>query len=633
MTKRIKLTIFISILVILLGLLCRPSFSIAHAYTDYNNYTYDSYRVDIVVKDDNSYDITETITMTYGPATYGRHQGWARAIPYRYPVKMYDDKGTEYTYQSNNQVTLVSATEYYSSYSESGNYIIEMKQDGVYVNGQTKTYVIKYNYAVGDDYIYFKDYFIFNIIGVDYPVDVNNVEFSITMPHQFDATKVNFYTGAYGETNKFTDYTVAGNVISSNAPFNLVKNTALTVNIDLPQGYYTDVHTNYQKWNTILPIIAGVTLVIVAVLLILLKNRDHPTQVVEFYAPEGLSPAECKYILCGRASGLDVSSVIVLWANQGLVKIVLDDDKKPKQIARIKDMPDSFTADDKTVWQAMFGSSDIIDIGFNEKTSTAMSATASAIKARYNEANGSRYDKKYKNILWAITILGLMPLISFAIIKSMYHSASNMLGVIVTTIIALAFAIGILSVISLEYNKKVKALLLAIFSAISVLLVLIFNSGFTFSILDPTRLRIWYPILYFAVLLVLGSNFMKYNTKVYNLYGRVAGFKNAIEKADAPQLKALVKKDPEYFYKVIPYAHVFGIYTKFVDKFSGLAMPINDDIGDPLLTALILSDLRYNTRVNVMKKMRSSGSSFGGHGFGGGGFSGGGHGGGGGRGL
>ena len=61
-------------------------------------------------------------------------------------------------------------------------------------------------------------------------------------------------------------------------------------------------------------------------------------------------------------------------------------------------------------------------------------------------------------------------------------------------------------------------------------------------------------------------------------------------------------------------------------------IPINDDIGDPLLTAMILSDLRYNTRLNVAR-MHSGNSSFGGHGFGGGGFSGGGHGGGGGRGL
>ncbi|MBR4745399.1 MAG: hypothetical protein IK070_01655, partial [Clostridia bacterium] len=134
MTRNKKITLIVSlILVLLLGLLVKPSFSIVHAdswddedygkYTSYNNYIYDSYRVDIVVNENNSYDITETITMTYGPKTEGAHQGWARAIPYRYQFNYTDKNGKKYHYMVNAEVTLDSATEFNNSYKEDGLFV------------------------------------------------------------------------------------------------------------------------------------------------------------------------------------------------------------------------------------------------------------------------------------------------------------------------------------------------------------------------------------------------------------------------------------------------------------------------------------------------------------------------------
>jgi len=167
-----------------------------------------------------------------------------------------------------------------------------------------------------------------------------------------------------------------------------------------------------------------------------------------------------------------------------------------------------------------------------------------------------------------------------------------------------------------------------------VIPTLIMYASYTPNIIDKAYTMIWYFVLVEIILsLYLGKQYVL-NEKVYAYYGRVAGFKNAIEHAEADMLKKLVKEDPEYFYKVIPYAHVFGIYEKFVDNFRGFAMPINNDIGDTMTTILLLDSMRYRARYNMTRSMASrAGSSFGGHIGGGGGFSGGGFGGGGGRGL
>ena len=646
MTKLKKISLITAlILVILLGLLCRPSFSIVHAddgdYTGYNNYTYDSYHVDIVVKEDNSYDITETITMTYGPKTEGVHQGWARAIPYRYQFNYTDKNGKKYRYMVNAEVTLGEVTEFYDSYKEDGLFVIEMKQDGVYVNGQTKEYVIKYNFSVGYDFINTQDMFYFNIIGSDFPVKVNNVTFSITMPKPFDSGDLKFYKGLYGESDEFAGYTVSGNVISSSAPINLKANEALTINLDLPEGYYnTPIAKIYNTFQLVLPIVAGVMLLIIAISLMLLQNRDTPTPVVEFYAPDDLSPADCKYILDGKVTSLDVSSIIVLWASKGYVKIILDQNKKPTDIARVKDMPENFSEDEKRIWNALFSEDDVVSLDINMKVSESMQTTAKLVRERYNCGESSRFSKKSVSFVHVMSVASTIVPFIFIVLLGIFHGFGAIIGPIISTIALFAVVNIIAERINNSYISKTRSkkdtsiLTICLLSLVPLIPTIFTYLSYSANVIDRAYTLSWY----FAVAgviygLMLGKLFAL-NKKTFDLYGRVAGFKNAIELADEAQLKALVKEDPEYFYKVIPYAHVFGIYEKFVNKFSGLAMPINEDVGDTFTTILILDNLRYRSRYYAYKSMSSSvGSSFGGHGGFGGGFSGGGHGGGGGRGL
>ena len=646
MTKTHKITsILILISVILLGLLCRPSFSMVHAYTDYNNYTYDAYRVDIVVKEDNSYDITESITMTYGDPEDGLHKGWARGIPYNYPFNFTDVNGHHYKYNVNAKVTLQTVifddtVSDYNYYTEDGQFVIEMKKNSGYINAEgsvTKHYVIKYNFAVGDDFVPSQDMFYYNIIGSDFLVDLHNVEFTITMPKSFDSSKLKFYTGAYGETTEYTDYTVSGNVISSNAPFNLQFSNALTINLDLPKDYYNIPSAKtYNTLQIVLPILSVVVLVVLALVLFFVQNRKTPTQVVEFYAPDDLSPADCKYIIDGKVSSLDVSSIIVVWASKGLVKIVLDDNKKPTSVARLKDMPETFTDDEKRIWKVLFNKNDLVSLDVNMEVSAAMQTTARLVKARYDGAESSRFTNKSRSKVLLLTLLGLVMPTTYLVYLSKYHGfgAPITLCLLISILLSLFLTVGYVASRFNNYVLKKNKLFVVLISLASVLPNVFAYFFYTPNVYDRALALIWYFILLGVINGIFIGKSLELNKKVFDMYGRVAGFKNAIDHAEADMLKKLVKDDPEYFYKVIPYAHVFGIYEKFVTKFSGFAIPINEDIGDTYTTILILNNLRYRSRYNMMRSQSSgAGSSFGGHGGFGGGFSGGGHGGGGGRGL
>ena len=68
--------------------------------------------------------------------------------------------------------------------------------------------------------------------------------------------------------------------------------------------------------------------------------------------------------------------------------------------------------------------------------------------------------------------------------------------------------------------------------------------------------------------------FASKRTKKGNIwYGQVLGLKNFINRAEKDRLETLIDEDPQYFYKVLPYAFVLGVTEKWIDQFTGLAIP------------------------------------------------------------
>ena len=123
----------------------------------------------------------------------------------------------------------------------------------------------------------------------------------------------------------------------------------------------------------------------------------------------------------------------------------------------------------------------------------------------------------------------------------------------------------------------------------------------------------------------------KWTPEGNKLYGRVLGFKNYLEKVEVDRLQRLVSSDPKYFYKIIPYAYVFGISQKWFAKYTKITCPPPDfyqghAFGIGFLTGTMNHAISSVGMASTPVSKGSSGGSFGG----GGGCSGGGGGGGGG---
>jgi uncharacterized membrane protein YgcG len=131
------------------------------------------------------------------------------------------------------------------------------------------------------------------------------------------------------------------------------------------------------------------------------------------------------------------------------------------------------------------------------------------------------------------------------------------------------------------------------------------------------------------------------------LFGKVLGFREFIKTAEYDRLKMLSDEDPDYYFNILPYAYIFGMSTKWAEKFADFRIRqpqwYSSTVGGPFdpmfgnhmfiysshgLSGAVAS--HYKAVGESMLSSDSISSGGGGGGFGGGGFSGGGFGGGGG---
>ena len=200
-----------------------------YQYSSYD-YVIDKYDINIIVNENNTFDITETITTYFNVSKHGIF----RTIPLKNTITRLD--GTTSTNRT--QVTNVSVDNEYTTSRENGNYKLKIGSASRTLTGEQK-YVIKYTYNLGKDPGKDYDELYYNIIGNEWDTVIGNVTFSITMPKEFDSSKLGFSSGTTGFTdNSKVKYNVSGNKITGSYNGILGAGEALTVRCELPEGYF-----------------------------------------------------------------------------------------------------------------------------------------------------------------------------------------------------------------------------------------------------------------------------------------------------------------------------------------------------------------------------------------------------------
>ncbi|MBU1953499.1 DUF2207 domain-containing protein, partial [Patescibacteria group bacterium] len=294
------------------------------------SYGYDwdisSFDTDITASQDGTLNIRETIVADF---TREPHHGIYRLIP----VKYIDATSNRLVLRYHvNSVTDENGKEWpYDEEIENDYLRLQIGYADTLQNKPT-TFVINYDIQRAVSFQFpDHDEIYWNATGTEWEVPIHKASATIHLPSaaKEEDIRATCYSGAYGETTKDCDYTIAGNVITYNAKKSLNSYENLTIVAGFPKGIIQKPATAQQitwfltdNWPYAIPLITFLVLFY----LWYTRGRDpqtNRTAVMPLYeAPKGLSPAEAGTIIDEKVDMRDISSTIIDMAVRGYIKII-----------------------------------------------------------------------------------------------------------------------------------------------------------------------------------------------------------------------------------------------------------------------------------------------------------------------
>lgn len=581
-------------------------------------YIIENYDVDMIVNENNSFDITEKITVYFNE---DRH-GIIRNIPLKNEIKRLDGSSSK----NKAKISNININEKYSKSKENGKLKLKIGSANKTLTGK-KEYIIKYNYRLSNDKEKNFDEIYFNIIGNEWDTIINNVTFKIHMPKDFDESKLGFATGSYGSTdNDLIDYEIKNNVIEGKYTGMLNPGEGITVRCQLEEGYF-QIPLIDKIMDNLVFIIPGI-LTLVCLILLLSKGIDkHVIETVEFNAPNGFNSLDVAYIYKGKINNKDIMSLLIYLASKGYIEII-ENEKKDIKFKKLKDY-DGDDESEKNFLEGMFKNDDVTK---PSRLKNKFYRTIEQIKKEKRNDNFSTsiFDSKNKKYTIAIIINMILSVI-FSIGLSVYNNAGVeevIIAVFLLVFYSIFFIVG--------FAAKGNTIFQVFWLGFTTMHFMIMGGAFVFQYIDNKLV-----VLFELICLLIMAFCLKYIPKRTEygseMYGKIKGFKRFLTTAEKEKLEEMVSSNPSYFYDILPYVYVLGITDKWIKQFENITLAEPSWYSGTNFSYHTMDHFMNETMNSLNKTMGSvpastgGGSSSGGSSSSsGGGFSGGGSGGGGG---
>lgn len=578
-----------------------------------------NYDITMIVHEDGSIDIDEKIDMEFDQYAHGFY----RNIPVRYDMNWGEMGNKTYYFPVSN---IDVHGDLYDTNSSSEGVQVKIGDPDKYVIGP-KSYHITYTVQMRDLMID-QDYFYYNLIGNGFDCTISNVHFKIEMPKSFDASKLDF-------TGSNVSYEINHNVIEGNINEPLTNYQGLTAYLPLGQDYFE--FKPITDYSMMFMMLCGILFLLCIFLYLKYGRKEEPVVTVEFEAPKGISSAGVGYIIDGVVNNEDVISLIIDFANRGLLTIHDADNPDNMILTKISNIEENVPTYEKTFFNSIFNKNDSVSLielknrNFGDQIQIAKEQIYNYFHLNKNKVFcGSSLTVQILCCIFTGLSAGLL---SFA---AVYKTV----GMVELAILPLIIIWPLLSASTIFWillarqkhaysqAKKFTFTMLAI-----VFHVITFTSSliFTYSNLIAVSFSLLYTISMIYMIATSGKR-----TEIGNKWlGQILGLKEFIQEAEKEKLEMLVLDDPSYFYHILPYAYVLGISDTWSKKFEGININSPDwYVSSNPNFATIYWMSRFNSTMHSFNALPSAitppKASSGGFSSGSGGFSGGGFGGGGG---
>lgn len=608
-------------------------FSMASVSAYGYSYETEHFDVNVQVEENHVFHVRETISVNFSQQQHGIF----RYIPYEpgiYTIKNVQVEG--YKYETSKEMN-------------NGIYqtIVQIGNGDEYVTGRQK-YVITYDLVAYQDKTSSQDFFSMDLLPTEWETPIRKSVMTVTMPKDIDPDAIQIFSGYYGTNwnsgNIRFRYDADTYTITLKTE-NLYGGMGVTMNMDLPEGYWVGAENMDWVLNLILGLFVAVP-VIAAILWFLFGRDPKIVKTVEFYPPEGMTPAEIGYIIDGKVDANDIISLMIYFAEKGYISIkeCEDGDFELSKLKPIGEEEKNFV---KTFFHAIFEQSDTVSLRHLPADFGEMYLTVISMLKDYYTGERRLYTRKSFVSRMIGAVLMLLPVVGGYLLSVLMSFAYIFAaGVVILLLFLLPGEYLLLRTFDKKdfYRKGKLILMFTLSMGLIIVGTLISAAGST--VLTETALT-GVAMIASTLVTLLFVVLMKARTKQSAVWqGKILGFRDFIEKAELEKLKLLAEENPSYFYHIMPYAYVMGLSDVWAKNFETIPTHAPDWYSgyqgrDFVFTTYWYSrmmrnctDSFYTSTIKSIAANSSdvggSGSSGFGSGFGGGGFSGGGFGGGGG---
>ncbi|MEA2029174.1 MAG: DUF2207 domain-containing protein [Campylobacterota bacterium] len=520
---------------------------------------------------------------------------------------------------------------------------IRIGSSDIYIKGQHK-YAI--GYRVNNIILPFddsQDKLSWNLIGTKWRVGTQKANINVHLPSSLDkkSVKIKVYRGKY----RSTTLAINQHDIKWHSPqhfsfslYGLQKYEGVTLEVVFDQGILGHSGADTLKEPLWLELWRYFYIPIALLFLHSLYSRAKESGMRGFfgrsfppyyYPPKGLSIMQASVVLNGASERKDIFPAILELAQKGYITIHNNEDD-PYILKNKKIRETHLSYDQKAIMKALF-KKDKDRYEFTSIVSSVESLRRSVVK-KSSETFFTEESSSFKGKFLLNALFWFVALFSYgAYIAYIFYGEEVMalcIGWMVTMVIGVWWFF---------YSLQAKSWLGGILSFMWI----VFFSGFIVAIMDelPSIDAIYMTpvplvLIIIPALFFIHSRIHPLSDKGLETYTQLIGLKKFIEQVDKDRIKELLKKDPNYMDRVLPYATLFGLNDHWIELSDEILVDKNHDwySGNMMAIALISTQLSAQTTPTYSSSGSSYSSSYsGGGGYSGGGsYSGGGGGGGGG---
>lgn len=346
------------------------------------------------------------------------------------------------------------------------------------------------------------------------------------------------------------------------------------------------------------------------------------------------------YAFDGEANNKDILSLIVQWAAQGLIAIK-ELEKNDMELTKLKEIPLDVPSFEAQLFNGLFETGDVVRTDdLKESFYVKINSAKYGLTHLFKKKNYRLFYSHSTTIKVLLTLLA--PLLLAAFVAATLYTNSNYSPIIVPAFlitfgVSLVYSIFVVigfSNFSIR-SMGIKALLVIIGIIVSMILIAVL--GGVLVMFGSFDIWLLVALVSFIIILILAINMTKRTRYGTDIYGKILGLRTFIKEAELDELEMLVHDDPQFFYRILPFAYVLDLSDTWSKKFESLAVPAPEWYSGSTDFSTVIFMNQMNRMMYVTSsamtsvpapKGGSGGGSFGGGG--GGGFSGGGFGGGGG---